>query len=145
MNRITIPVNLPDVDVIRGGVGIVVEGENLDTNLVSDGYHTFGELYEHRIQLWIAVCRLWDEFKSQSQWKTAEGRKYYAWRSLKHSNGSSYEGWFLLGIITKEGKQLSYHLPISKWDECEFATTKELAPEFDGHTSDDVLNRLKDL
>jgi len=30
----------------------------MDTGKISDGYHTFDELYDHRITLWIALCRL---------------------------------------------------------------------------------------
>ena len=36
-------------------------------------------------------------------------------------------------------KQITYHLPLSKWEETGFAETLEKAPEFDGHTPDDVL------
>lgn len=109
----------------------------VDTNLISDGYHTFGELYEHRIELWIALCRMMQTL----------GEKM-AWRSWKHSDGTSLEGWFVLGIGWKPGQQITYHLPEKYWDRCEFAVTghwNDLAPEFDGHTSADVLERLKTL
>lgn len=106
-----------------------------------DGYHTFEELYEHRIELFVALC-------SQLDWLDTEllGRNYYyIWRSQKHSDGTQLEGWFLLGIGREKGKQITYHLPMSKWDETDFAETLDQAPEFDGHTSDDVLFRLKNL
>lgn len=32
-------------------------GQDIDTNLISDGNHTFGELYDHRITNFIALCR----------------------------------------------------------------------------------------
>lgn len=105
-----------------------------DTNLISDGYHTFGELYEHRVQLFITVCRLFEDKGPGS-----------VWRSKIHSDESAHEGWFLLGIGYLNGVQMSYHLPISKWDECSFAREMDRAPEFDGHTSADVLERLKNL
>lgn len=110
-----------------------------DTNLISDGYHTFGELYEHRITLFIALCRLLKhEYKLQIDGKGV-------WRSFLHSDGSSFEGWFILGIMTVSGQQITYHLPISKWEETNFAATLDKAPEWDGHTSEDVLKRLKNL
>lgn len=102
-----------------------------------DGYHTFDELYEHRHTLWIALCRTWDTDN--------ESYTHRPWRSKIHSDGSKYEGWFLLGIGKEPKKQISYHLPISKWEETSFAETLDKAPEFDGHTSDDVLERLKKL
>ena len=51
----------------------------------------------------------------------------------------------MMGIDKKPGKQITYHLPIAYWDETEFAETLDLAPEWDGHTSDDVLERLRKL
>jgi hypothetical protein len=105
--------------------------EGCDTNQISDGYHTFGELYEHRITLFIALCR-----------RLEKGR---VWRSQAHSDGSVWEGWFVLGIDYEQGKQITYHLPMSKWEETDFADTLDKAPEYDGHTSEDVLQRIKRL
>lgn len=68
-----------------------------------DGYHTFGELYEHRITLFITVCML-------LRLHTNAG----VWRSKWHSDGSEYPGWFIMGIGREKGKQITYHLPIEK-------------------------------
>lgn len=95
---------------------------------VSDGHHTFEELYEHRITLWMSLCRRLD-----------------SWKSRKHSDGSVMHGWFVLGVGVEDGQQITYHLPERKWDECGFAVTLEHAPEWDGHTSNDVLERLRML
>lgn len=113
------------------------------TNNISDGYHTFGELYEHRITLWIALCKTL--LKSHNLPSDVSTDTYYIWRSKLHSDGSSFDGWFVLGIQSKDGKQMTYHLPISKWDECDFANSAERSPEWDGHTSVDVLERIKNL
>lgn len=100
----------------------------------SDGYHTFNELYDHRISLFIALCAEVDA-------RTPTG---YVWRSKKHSDGSAIDGWFVMGIGTQPGDQITYHLPLSRWDETEWLGTEcPMAPEFDGHTSADVLQRLK--
>lgn len=100
---------------------------------VSDGFHSFEELYEHRCRLWIALCRV----HARTTSPTAE-----CWRSRAHSDGGSIAGWFLLGLRKAKGKQMTYHLPDRLWDACSFAETLPAAPEFDGHTSDDVLERL---
>lgn len=105
-----------------------------DTNQISDGYHTFGELYEHRITLFIALCKALQRFTI-----------HLVWKSRKHSDGSAIEGWFVMGINQLEGNQITYHLPDSKWDETEFADELSVAPKFDGHTSADVLERLAKL
>lgn len=108
-----------------------LDGSEID---IGDGYHTFDELYEHRITLYIALCRF-----------VSMGRHTNVWRSKLHSDGSSFEGWFILGINTVPNYQITYHLPLSRWAETNFAGTLEQAPEFDGHTSQDVLERLKNL
>lgn len=113
---------------------------NAATDLISDGYHTFGELYDHRITLWIALCR---ELRGNLAYPV--GAKAKVWRSKLHSDGSRFDGWFVLGIGKQPGEQITYHLPMSRWDETDFAYTLERAPEFDGHTSADVLERLKSL
>lgn len=105
---------------------ITIKGDNLE---VSDGYHTINELYEHRINLFIALCKRIND----------------CWRSDTHSDGTSFEGWFILGINKSQGSQITYHLPMSRWDDCDFATTLFKAPEWDGHTSNDVLKRLLEL
>ena len=102
---------------------------------ISDGYHTFDELYEHRIRLFIQLCR---KLKSSSD--------IPVWCSVVHSDGTWFDGWFVLGIFTEEGKQITYHLPMKHYSEViEFADVRSMAPTFDGHTSTDVLNRLRQL
>lgn len=117
------------------------EGSVFYTDDISDGYHTFGELYEHRFELYIALCMKITFGLNKSGGKETNR----VWRSLFHSNGSGIAGWFLLGIDKEPGKQITYHLPLSKWEVCHFAETLDKAPEFDGHTSDDVLERIKNL
>lgn len=104
-----------------------------DTNKISDGYHTFEDLYEHRIALFIALCRA--TFR-------------HAWKSQLHSDGTKYEGWFILGITWHDSngllpsRQITYHLPMKYWDEVKDIATLDKAPEWDGHTPQDVIDRL---
>lgn len=71
--------------------------------------------------------------------------KYLKWRSKLHSDGTSFDGWFILGIGTERGKQMTYHLPLDRWNDTSFADTFDKAPEWDGHTPADVLERLKHI
>lgn len=105
-----------------------------ETGKISDGYHTFDELYDHRITLWIALCKR-TALTIREPWNPT-------WRSKLHSDGSAFDGWFVLGMFTDPGRQITYHLPNSKWDDCYFAPDLDKAPEFDGHTSADVLHRI---
>lgn len=119
-----------------------MDGEDV-SGKISDGYHTMDELYEHRFGLWITLARL---IKRQ---ENAIGHmpqgESFVWRSKLHDDGSEFEGWFVLGIGKKKGEIMTYHLPNIKWDEVSFAETLERAPEWDGHTAADVLERLKML
>ena len=122
-----------------------LEGE--DSMDASDGYHTFTELYEHRITLFIALCRsrlLADRIQDMHEGEH-ETFNHNVWRSKLHSDGTSFDDWFIIGIGKEKGKQITYHLPIVRWDDVDFAETLERAPEFDGHTSEDVLERLNKL
>lgn len=107
----------------------------------SDGYHTFEELYDHRITLFIALGRYLASFCTA----LVLPEDLRPWRSKVNGDGSTWEGWFVMGIGKEKGKQITYHLPLSRWEETDFAETLDQAPEFDGHTSEDVLERLKKL
>ena len=109
---------------------------NPPTKCDCDGYHTFNELYDHRVELFIALCRvIWNSVDHPA----------VVWRSRRHSDGEQWDGWFIMGISTRKGKQITYHLPTTKWKDTDFAITRYKAPAFYGHSSDDVIERLKNL
>lgn len=107
-----------------------------DTGKISDGHHTFDELYKHRIILFIALCKALT---------CVDVGKPEVWRSRLHSDGTKFDNWFIMGINKGKGKQATYHIPMSYWDDTNFAETLENAPEFDGHTPFDTLTRIKIL
>jgi hypothetical protein len=108
--------------------------KDADSNLISDGYHTFGELYEHRNLLFVVLTKM-----------IKFDNTHHVWRSIKHSDGNMYKGWFIMGINKQPGTQITYHLPIKLWDITGYAETLDKAPDFDGHESSDVIERLKEL
>lgn len=96
---------------------------------VSDGYHTFDELYHHRAILFAVICNNNPEL---------------AWKSKLHDTGDMYDGMFIVGIDTPKG-QATYHYDIEPyWN---IFNIKELdhAPKWDGHTSDDAIMRIASL
>lgn len=108
----------------------------VDTNKISDGYHTFKELYDHRIALFITLCNfLYSRFRSEDE---------TPWKSKKHHDGTMFDGWFIAGIGKAKGKQISYHLPIEVWDKLR-VVAYDTAPEWDGHTPNDAMERLYKL
>ena len=92
----------------------------------SDGYHTFNELYEHRFSLFSVVCKA-----------------YNGWKSKLHSDGTMYDGWFVAGVETPKG-QATYHMPMAWWGKFPVHEL-EKAPQYDGHTPNDVIERIHSL
>jgi hypothetical protein len=116
---------------------IIQKDSGVVSGQVSDGYHTFDELYDHRIELFLTMCFMF--IQGKPSWD-----KRGVWMSRKHSDSTEFDGWFVMGIGCKDGDQITYHLPISRWDEAaKFAAVLDKAPEWDGHTSADVLVRLR--
>lgn len=100
-----------------------------DNGKVSDGDHSFEELYDHRSVLYIAFLCLEALYGGDT------------WKSHKHHDGSGYDGWFIAGVKLDGVKDITYHIPDKYWDLCK-AEELDKAPEWDGHTSADVLERL---
>lgn len=100
-----------------------------DMGEVSDGYHTFNELYAHRVRLFSTLMCAFPDL---------------AWWSHQHHDGSKMEGWILAGIDTPNGP-VTYHLPVSEIGMLPIGTELERGKEWDGHTAADVLERLKSL
>lgn len=104
----------------------------LDDEDLSDGYHTFTELYEHRRALTAVLAGL-ATFENMS------------WRSKNHhpDDDPMFEGgYFIVGIELPTGI-VSYHYELKHWDD--FAAVPELdhAPKWDGHTPADAVTRLR--
>lgn len=104
------------------------KNEGWSTKGISDKWHTFEELYYHRMILFLTIQKA---YKGKS------------WKSKKHHDGTMFEDSFVVGIETPEG-QYSYHYNLKYWDL--FKDIKELdyAPEFDGHEPKDI-DRLLSL
>lgn len=93
---------------------VQLDGEGA-TGRVSDGYHTFDELYDHRIALFIALCRKVVRLEELAPSEVS------VWRSLKHFVGPMFEGHFIMGIHSPACGLITYHLPLARWGETDFA------------------------
>lgn len=110
--------NAPSLDVTP-----VITGET------SDGYHTFNELYHHRAVLFSVIVKAFPD---------------RAWKSRKHHDGSMYDGMFIVGIETPDG-QASYHYDINPYWDMFQCKELEYAPEWDGHTPAQAIDRIGKL
>lgn len=98
----------------------------VDVEKMSDGYHTFADLYEQRLILSAALAK----------------NNPHAWKSKRHGDGSVPfgGGWFIMGFDTDEGCY-TYHYELKDWDlfQCE---ELDKGKPWDGHTSKDVRRLL---
>jgi hypothetical protein len=94
---------------------------------ISDGYHTFTELYHHRAVLFSVICTAFQKV---------------AWKSWQHADGTMFDDFFIVGVTTPDGNY-TYHYKKQYWP---LFNVKELefAPEWDGHQPKDV-DRLLSL
>lgn len=105
--------------------------EYVNMGEVSDGYHTFNELYRHRSALFVTLVRKFPEI---------------SWFSKLHQDGTMFDGMFIVGMELPTG-QITYHLNVDPYFEMLRATQAlelEHSLTWDGHTSDDVMIRLLD-
>ena len=94
---------------------------------VSDGFHTFRQLYYQRMMLFAAIVKQ---------------NKDKAWKSLRHEDGELCfgGGWFIVGVDTPEGS-FTYHYEDNYFSlfDCE---ELERGKYWDGHTEKDVTRLL---
>lgn len=113
---------------VYGAVNAAMDEVDVDT--VSDGYHTFGELYDHRRALTAAFLRDLGRF---------------AWKSKAHhpdDNPMFEGGYFIVGANLLDHGQISYHYKLTHWDDFRRIPEIPHAPKYDGHTPVDVVQRL---
>jgi hypothetical protein len=118
--------------------------EGLKVGLISDGYHTFDELYDFRKIYNAALFNEWAMLWNEN--KLAIIPKYDVHKSWKHNDGELCfgGGWFIVVAILPTG-QISNHYEAKDWGLFKIPEVEKAKYPFDGHTTQDVLQRLKDL
>ena len=94
---------------------------------VSDGFHTFRQLYYQRMMLFATIVKQ---------------NKDKAWKSLRHEDGELCfgGGWFIVGVDTPEGSYTYHYEDVfyTLFDCVELKCGKH----WDGHTEEDVTRLL---
>lgn len=116
--------------------------EIVQANEVFDGYHTFTELYEHRLALTVALFKIYDNYLTPLR------SRVKSWKSKLHHDGTMFQGYFIVGmsVLDWNGKtqQITYHYELQHWDKFNVMEL-DRAPVYDGHTAQDVIERLMKL
>lgn len=111
-----------------------------DVSRITDGSHTFDELYDHRCTLFLCLTSAVAGGISDNNFGIKS-----IWHSILHDDGTAFEGYTVVGIETSYG-QCSYHVkdtPYGNFLRKNFQLYElERAPAWDGYTPHDVLIRL---
>lgn len=98
-----------------------------DIGDVSDGYHTFNDLYHQRAVLFATIVNTYPEL---------------SWKTIRHEDGELCfgGGWFLVTIETPDGAY-GYHYEMQYWDlfDCDEI---ERAKPWDGYDESDVMRLM---
>ena len=110
--------------------------EKYETSIenISDGYHSFKELYEFRM-IYNALA-----FTLAYQ----SGDLVGVQKSRRHHDGEPCfgGGWFVVFAETAYG-QITNHYEEKYWDLFQIPETEKITVEFDNHTSEEVLFRIQ--
>ena len=102
-----------------------------DMSSVSDGYHTFAELYKYRMLYNAVAVRHWrlSGYGVTKSWRHHDGELCFG------------GGWFIVTAQLPQG-QVSNHYPAEAWG---MFTVPELdvAPKWDGHTPEEAAERIR--
>ena len=115
-------------DTERNRIKAICEVAGIDEiDDLSDGFHTFRQLYYQRMMLFATIVKQ---------------NKDKAWKSLRHEDGELCfgGGWFIVGVDTPEGSY-TYHYEDNYFS---LFDCKELerGKHWDGHTEKDVIRLL---
>jgi len=108
--------------------GEIVAAEATNIGEVSDGFHTFNELYEYRMLYNAHAVKAWTNVV----------------KSLRHHDGELCfgGGWFIVTAQLPTG-QVSNHYRVEHWDLFDVPEV-ETAPEWDGHSPAQAAQRLRE-
>lgn len=106
-------------------------------NNLTDEHHTMQELYDFRLIYNALLFNNW--------YKHNEVEVY---KSRKHHDGKfpfDDSNWFIVIAILPNGEMVSNHYHVDYWDYFKIPSYPQAKDTFDGHTSQDVLNRLTSM
>lgn len=109
------------------------KSEGLPVSQLSDGFHSFDELYRARLALTVALFNEW----------ASQGNKYAVQKSWRHSDGGLCfgGGWFIVVAKTPKGL-VSFHYAKENWNLFKIEEVPQSTHDFDGHSTEDALTRL---
>lgn len=94
---------------------------------ISDGFHTFKDLYNHRRALTVALM---------------ESNLSISWKSKEHHPEDQpmfKGGYFIVGMTLPGEGQISYHYKLHHWTDFDNVTELPHAPKWNGHSPETTV------
>ena len=123
-------------------------------NELSDGYHTYDELYDFRKMYNAVLFNEWclnyyNYIKAENlgtNFGSKPNPKYNVHKSWRHNDGELCfgGGWFIVSAMLPTGL-ISNHYKSEDWDLFKVPEVEKAIYEYDGHTPQDTLTRLSNL
>ena len=120
-----------NINEINNLIQIEKINSNISVRQISDGHHTFEDLYKNRLILFCVLCN---------------SNPNISWKSKKHfdeENDPMFNGDFIAGINTPE-EIATYHFKLEFWDLFQIPEI-EKAPRYDNYDNATVLKRIYSL
>lgn len=119
------------VEQINELIQISKKEEHINIKEISDGHHTFQELYNQITILWAIMCNT---------------HPTLSWKSKKHDgeeNNPMFNGDFIVGINTPNGTA-TRHIKLEYWDLFSIQELEHALP-YDGYSPEENTERLLSL
>jgi len=122
------------LEILKGIQELIdaIKKAGVSVKCLNDTYHSFEQLYDFRLAYNASLFNEW----------TAQG-KYQVHKSLKHYDGEFCFGGdnFIVVAMLPTG-QISNHYKMEHWNKFNCEEVEKALFPFDGHTPEDVLDRL---
>lgn len=120
-------------------------GKVLETDQISDGWHTFGELYDFRLAYNALAFNLMHQYDEGVKQTILPIPLFDVHKSWKHNDGEWCFGqekeWFIVAAKLQTGI-ITNHYEAKHWDKFQIPEFDKSIFEFDGHTPSDSLERI---
>lgn len=115
----------------------------METDLISDGWHSFGDLYKFRLAYNALAFNALHKMDARTTHYIGPDLEVH--KSWKHHDGEYCFGeerkWFIVAAKLPTGV-ITNHYKAEHWDLFQIPETEKSIFPFDGHTAHDALDRI---
>jgi hypothetical protein len=113
------------------GINAIIANNIYDPGKISNGDITFDALHMRTYVMFIKLCLY--------AWR--DPHDAYVWRAIRSNNPNTTT--FFLGIGKDKATQIRMAIPLSLWHETSFAVRLDHPPDFESHSEEEFLNRIR--